>query len=210
MTDPSSKPCDFRELSEQLRAARQGTPDSLAWLLERCRPYLLRAANEQLDADLRAKLGASDLVQQSVIEAQRDFAGFRGTTGEDLLAWLRGILRHNLADARRRYRDIARRRLGRERVLTGSDGTALQEELVSDFTPPVDRAIAREQAEALEQAIGRLPPEYRQVLTLRHQEGRPFAEVGAALGKSEEAVKKLWLRAVRRLRSEMRGTHDTR
>src|SRR5262245_40219273 len=190
-----------KSLVQQLLAARRGSPEAVAWLLENCRPYLLLVANEDLDADLRPMLGASDLVQQSIIEAQRDFAGFRGATREDLLAWLRGILRHNLADARRRYRE-ASRRLGSEHLLGGSDRASLRDGLVAHVTPPLEGAIVREQAEALERALGRLPPNYRQILTLRHQEGRTFAEVGAALGRSEEAAKKLWLRAVRRLRQE--------
>jgi RNA polymerase sigma-70 factor (ECF subfamily) len=59
---------------------------------------------------------------------------------------------------------------------------------------------------ALDRALQRLPAEYQQVVILRYHEGRSFAEVGAALGKSEDAAKKLWLRAVRRLRSEMKGS----
>jgi RNA polymerase sigma-70 factor (ECF subfamily) len=194
---------------QQLLAARSGSPDALAWLLENCRPYLLRIANEELDADLRPKLGASDLVQQSVIEAQRDFAGFRGATGEELLAWLRRILRHNLDDARRHYRETARRRLGSEQPLGDPNGVALREGLIAEITPPPEGSIARERTEALEQALGRLTPEYQQVLTLRYDEDRSFAEIGAALGRSEAAAKKLWLRAVRRLRGEMRGLHDS-
>lgn len=208
MPPSPSTPDAPQDFARQLLAARSGSPDALAWLLENCRPYLLRVANEELDADLRSKLGASDLVQQSVIEAQRDFASFRGATDENLLAWLRRILRHNLDDARRHYREAARRQLSSEQPLGDRDGAALHEGLIADVTPPLEGAIAREQALALEQALGRLPPEYRQVLALRYDEGRPFAEIGVALERSEEAAKKLWLRAVRRLRDEMRGDHD--
>jgi RNA polymerase sigma-70 factor (ECF subfamily) len=194
---------------QQLLAARGGSPDELAWLLENCRPYLLRIANEELDADLRAKLGASDLVQQSVIEAQRDFAGFQGATGEELLAWLRRILRHNLDDARRHYRETAQRRVSSELPLADPNGASLGEGLIADITPPLEGSIARERTEALERAVERLTPEYRQVLTLRYDENRSFAEIGAMLGRSEEAARKLWLRAVRRLRGEVRGLHDS-
>src|SRR5690242_4317549 len=109
MARPPATPSSPDHHWPQLLAARRGSPEAVAWLLEHCRPYLLLVANEELDADLRPKLGASDVVQQSVIEAQRDFARFEGATREDLLAWLRRILRHNLADARRYYREAARR-----------------------------------------------------------------------------------------------------
>ena len=57
--------------------------------------------------------------------------------------------------------------------------------------------------------MNRLPEAYRQVLLMRHEQALPFADIGAALGKSENAIKKLWGRAVHRLREEMRGEHDT-
>ena len=74
--------------------------------------------------------------------------------------------------------------------------------------PPSQQAAAREQEEALEDALTRLPEDYRRVLALRYDQGRSFAEVGAALGRSEESAKKLWLRAVRRLRREVRCEHE--
>lgn len=207
MPHPPSMPGASGNFMQQLLAARNGSAEALAWLLENCRPYLLLIANEELDVDLRPKLGASDLVQQSVIEAQRDFAGFRGNSHEDLVAWLRRILHYNLADARRHYREAQRRQLGRERLLGDSAGATLQQDLISNVTPPLERTIAREQSAVLEQALKNLSPEYQQVLALRYDEGRSFAEIGAALGRSEEAAKKLWMRAVRQLRHEMRD-HD--
>jgi RNA polymerase sigma-70 factor, ECF subfamily len=209
MQHRSSTPNVPENFPQQLLAARGGSEEALAWLLEKCRPYLLRIANEGLDADLRPKLGASDLVQQSVLEAHCDFAGFQGMTQEELLAWLRRILHHNLADARRHYRETERRRLGRELLLSDSTQAALREGLVSNATPPLERAILSEQSAALEQALRRLSPEQQQVLAMRYDEGRSFAEIGAALGRSEEAVKKFWMRAVRRLREEMRELHES-
>ncbi len=209
MQQPSSMPDAPENFLKQLLAARGGSPEALALLLEKCRPYLLLIANEELDTDLRPKLGASDLVQQSVVEAHRDFAGFRGMSYEDLLGWLRRILHHNLTDARRRYRDAERRQLSREQALGQGPGATLQQDLISNITPPLERVVSREQSAALEQALGRLSPEYQQVLALRYDESRSFAEIGVSLGRSEEAVKKLWIRAVRRLREQMRGLHES-
>ncbi len=75
--------------------------------------------------------------------------------------------------------------------------------------PPLERAISREQAAALEQALRRLSPEHQQVLTMRYEGGRSFADIGSALGRSEEAANKLWMRAVRRWREEMRSLHES-
>src|SRR5438874_308510 len=78
-----------------LAAARGGCRQALGALLERYRDYLLLLARAELAPDLRPKEGASDLVQQTFLEAQRDFAAFQGRTEEELLAWLKRLLRNN-------------------------------------------------------------------------------------------------------------------
>ena len=204
---PSGQGRTLEDLAGQIQAARKGSQEVLAWLLEKCRPYLLLVANDELDSALRPKVGASDLVQDSLLEARQDFPQFRGSTQEDLLAWLRSILCHNLADARRRFQGAARRRLLQEESLDAESAAELREKLVADTASPHEQAVTREEKETLEAALARLPEDYRRVLELRYNQDRSFAEVGAALGRSEESAKKLWLRAVRRLRREVRCEH---
>src|SRR6516162_4284182 len=110
-----------RRTSQLIRAARAGSSEALGRLLEGCRAYLLLAANRDLASDLRAKGGASDLVQDTFLEAQNDFPQFQGHTHQDLLHWLCGILRHNLADFRRRYRDRAARQINQELRLNAGE-----------------------------------------------------------------------------------------
>jgi RNA polymerase sigma-70 factor (ECF subfamily) len=55
-------------LSKEFLGARKGSREALGRLLETCRPYLLLVANNELDRDLQAKAGASDLVQETFIE----------------------------------------------------------------------------------------------------------------------------------------------
>jgi RNA polymerase sigma-70 factor (ECF subfamily) len=80
--------------------------------LERFRSYLLLLARVRLDPMVRAKVGASDVVQQTLLEAHRDRDQFRGRTVEEQAAWLRAVLARNLAnvlrDLRRDKRDVAR------------------------------------------------------------------------------------------------------
>jgi RNA polymerase sigma-70 factor (ECF subfamily) len=56
---------------------------------------------------------------------------------------------------------------------------------------------------ALLAAVERLPPDYRTAIEVRSLAQRPFAELAAKLGRSTEAARRLWLRAVVRLRSEL-------
>ena len=119
--------------------ARAGSAEDLGLLLEYCRAYLLQVANGELDSDLRAKGGASDLVQQTFLEAQRDFPRFHGASADELRAWLRQLLIHNLANFARRYRQAGKRRLDREAA--GGRGWA---DLADDTASPSGKAAARE------------------------------------------------------------------
>ena len=82
--------------------------------LERFRPYLLLLARVRLDPRLQAKLDASDVVQQTLLEAHQGLAQFRGQSSGEMAAWLRQALARNLANAvrdlRRAKRDVARER----------------------------------------------------------------------------------------------------
>src|SRR5690349_9880962 len=81
-----------------LEQARAGCTDAQGRLLELYRNYLRLLARTQIDLALRVRLDASDLVQETLLEAHRDFRHFAGTTEKELLAWLRRILVRNLAD----------------------------------------------------------------------------------------------------------------
>lgn len=194
---------DDSSVGELLRAAREGSDSALGELLEQCRPYLLLIAQNELEPDLRTKAGASDLVQESFLEAHRDIGRFEGQSIDDLQAWLRQILRHNLADFARQYRGTAARRLSQERALDDSGG--LMQGLLGLEPSPSEQAAANEQEQALAGAMQQLPEEYRQTLLLRYQEQYSFAQIGDAMGRSEEAARKLWFRAVERLREELGG-----
>src|SRR4051794_34643341 len=86
------------------------TPEAL----EGFRTYLLAVANRELDTDLAAKVGASDLVQETLLAALRDAPTCRGRTREDLRPWLKAILGHVLANTRRHFRGAAKRRVAAE------------------------------------------------------------------------------------------------
>src|SRR5437762_14358353 len=109
------------DLHEWLSSARNGSPDALGVALESCRAYLLLVANQELDSGLQAKGGASDLVQETFLEAHRDFPGFEGSSADELRGWLRKILLHNLANFARHYRDTDKRKLAREVGLPGEN-----------------------------------------------------------------------------------------
>src|SRR5262249_59861745 len=106
----------------------------------------------------------------------------------------------------RRGRDV---RLERELSAELDQSSRLLDQgLVTDRSTPSQRAARREQAVLLADALGRLPDDYREVLILRHLEGLPFAEVAARMGRGVDATKKLWTRALDRLRRVLEPSHE--
>jgi RNA polymerase sigma-70 factor (ECF subfamily) len=201
MTTPSSN------VEQWLPAARAGSSEALGQMLDACRAYLLLIAGKELDTDLRAKGGASDLVQETLLEAFRDFAGFHGGSEQELLAWLRRLLHNNLSNFTRRYRGTAKRGAAAEVPLdTGKPSTPLEQILTASDSTPSAHAAANEQAVAVQKALARLPEEYRQVILLRYQDELPFEEIGRRMERSANAAEKLWLRAIERLRQELEAS----
>ena len=187
-----------------LPAARAGSNEALGQMLADCQAYLLLIAGREIDPDLRAKGGASDLVQETLLEASRDFDGFKGDTETELLAWLRRLLLHNLSDFRRRYHGTNKRRMVRECPVGAGPRAAGPLSRASVAAPsPSEPTIAREQREAVEHTLDRLPDDYRQVVLLRYQDELPFEEIGRQMNRTANAVEKLWLRAIERLRREL-------
>jgi RNA polymerase sigma-70 factor (ECF subfamily) len=195
-----ARPADHA--SRWLPAARAGSAEALGQALEACRGYLLLIARRELGTDLQAKASASDLVQQTFLEAQCDFGRFRGETEAELLAWLRRLLLNNLGAFARDFRGTAKRAVHREVALPPEKPSGPPAGLADDAPSPSALAVAREQAEALRRALERLPEEYRLALLLRHQEELSFEEIGKRLGRTANAARKLWARAVERLQHE--------
>jgi RNA polymerase sigma-70 factor (ECF subfamily) len=186
-----------------LKLARDRPEQDLGLLLERYRSYLELLAQLQIGRRLQGKVDASDIVQETFLEVHRHFSRFRGETEAEFVAWLRQILAANLALLIRRYLGTQRRDVRLERELAnGLDESSqlLDRGLVAGTSSPSKHAVRREQAVALAEALGRLPPTYREVLILRHFDGLSFPEVARRLERSIDSVKNIWARALGRLR----------
>ncbi len=191
---PTPEERSFREL---ISAARAGSADAASVLIEQCRDYLLLIAGEDLGQHLNAKLGASDVVQQTLVSAWQNFQQFRGETQEELAGWLRQILKNDLLNAHRYFQTTQRRDARREHRL--NDSRLIQPDLVDQGHTPGTDALIHEQEMQLERAMAQLPENYRQVIRLRNWQEMPFSDIGRQLGMSSEAARKIWSRAIERL-----------
>jgi RNA polymerase sigma-70 factor (ECF subfamily) len=198
---------DF-DLGALLHRAQAGDGVALGLLLQGYHPYLTLLARLQIGRRLQGKADASDVVQETFLEATRSFAHFRGTTEAELVAWLRQILAMNLADLVRRYVGTRRRDVRMERDLAAEldqSSRLLDRGLIGGQSTPSQEAAKREQAVRLAEALDQLPDDYREVIILRHLEGLGFAEVASRLGRTVDSVKNLWARALGRLRRSLGG-----
>lgn len=173
-----------------------------SWSIGRLRPWLQMVAERELADRLRGRVDASDVVQQTLLKAWQGEAQFKGETHEERLAWLRTILKNTIRDHQRRLFGTNKRGLGREQlasdVFAQGDPGLSRHAKSSGPTASVELE-ASEQWHALEQSLAQLSKEQRQVIELRHFEELPFAEIAKRAGKSEPAVRMLWVRALRSL-----------
>jgi RNA polymerase sigma-70 factor (ECF subfamily) len=88
---------DESELAELISHAQRGAGEARGRLLEMYRSYIGILARLQIDRRLRGRVAPSDLVQDTVIEAERNFAGFRGRSEGELIVWLRSVLSTQVA-----------------------------------------------------------------------------------------------------------------
>ena len=183
----------------------------LGELLELYRNYLKLLARTQVDLHLQSRGDASDLVQETFLDACRDFHQFRGSTEAELMAWLKKILIYNVAKFIQRQvvakkRD-ARRDVSLDRRLAAVNQSSAHFEaaLASPGSTPSVQVSRRERAAVVADYLAQLPPAYREVILLRNLESLPFAEVGRRMQRTSGAVRILWVRALDQLRTLLEG-----
>jgi RNA polymerase sigma-70 factor (ECF subfamily) len=191
-----------------LDQAKGGADAALGDLLSSYDHYLTLLARVQIGRRLRGKVDPADVVQETFLEAHRQFARFRGRTEAELTAWLRRILAGQLAQMVRRYVGTQARDVNLEQELGAQldrSSAAIDADLAASISTPSQRASRREQVVLLADALGNLPDDYREVIILRHLEGLTPTEVAGRMNRSIDSVQKLWVRALARLRTQMEG-----
>jgi RNA polymerase sigma-70 factor, ECF subfamily len=195
-----------RSVVDLLRDAKSGRVQSLGELLEQYRNYLRILASTQLDRRLRQRLNASDLVQEAMMAAYRDFHDFRGDSEGEFISWLRQILancRNRAIEThlQARKRDV-RREFAQPAALANDMGDRLSPlDLVADQGGTPSEIFRRgERASLLTEQLAKLKPEYQEVIVYRNLQGLSFDEIAERTGKKSGCVRMLWLRAIERFK----------
>src|SRR5262249_29556561 len=155
--------------------------------LTRFRDYLRVLARMQLDLRLQAKLDPSDVVQQTLLKAQKNLDQFRGQSDGELAAWLRRILANTLTDAVRQFgREVTLERSIAETIDQSS--ARLEAWLAADGSSPSEQVARQEQVLRLADALSQLPDDQRAAVELRYLKESSVGEIAELLSKTEPAV----------------------
>ena len=186
------------------------------WLILRfidSQAEFLFVARSQVESWMRPRIDASDIVQQTLLEAWHGWQNFRGSTEAERVAWVRGILAHQLAHLARHFAGAKKRDVSRELSLDASLAQSSQrlDQLLAVGGPsPSAAAVAAEQRLRLAEVLERLPEDYRKVILLRNLQDLPYEEIARRMDRGVGAVRMLWVRALQRLRDEIRDNSEWR
>jgi RNA polymerase sigma-70 factor (ECF subfamily) len=177
------------ETSDLLQQVREGSPEALNRLYERCAGRLLAFIRLRLGKDLRSRLESRDILQATLLKSLDHLDDFRGNEARSLMAWLARIAEREIRDNadfhHRQRRDAAREvPLEDDAPLPALTRSALSHVIIDQET------------RRLEEALDALEPAHRDVILLRKFEDLSFAEIGRRLGRSEDASHMLLARAM--------------
>jgi len=179
--------------------AKDGDESALNHLCNVYGPRILWLVRFRMGKELRSKLESVDLVQDVLVSALQDLRGFTYKNEGDFVRWLSRITENKL----RNYLDRlhADKRDIRREIRLNTRGPILEDSFAAamepiDNTTPSAILSKREEFDRLARAIDALKPDYRQVIVLAKIEGLPYREIGMKLGKSADAVRMLYSRAM--------------
>lgn len=168
--------------------------------------WLRLMARLQLDDQWNRKFDASDIVQQTLLEAWKGESAFRGNSSSERIAWLRTILGRVIGRETRKYQGTQMRDPSKELSFPHSldqSSIMLGNLLAADTNTPSAHADNREQQIIIADALESLPADYRDVVVLRNLRGMSHAEIALKLDRSEAATRMLWLRALKELQTRV-------
>ncbi len=180
--------------------ARDGDINAVGALIDNYRNYLLFVANEDVDQNLKSKIGASDVVQESLMHAQLNIDRFTGNTETEWKAWLRSILGNDIRKSRRTFRT---RKRDTNLEINIQEKSAVGRSLLDQHLTPSSQAIHQEKASAITTALSRLTADQQQVVKLRNFEQLSFEDIGKSMNRSADAARKLWARAIESLKQSL-------
>jgi RNA polymerase sigma-70 factor, ECF subfamily len=203
----STPPNDPDETDRLLRDAARGDETALRSLLERHRERLRRMVALRLDSRLSARVDASDVVQEALIDAARKLADYERDRPLPFYPWLHRLTAERLAVVHRKHRRGTRSVGLEQHASAWCDDSAqmLVDHLVASDTTPGHDLVREERRQRVRDALERLTPPDREVLVMRYLEDLTFPEIAAILEVGESAAKMRHLRAIGKIRTVLQA-----
>lgn len=199
------------DTDQLLQDVSRGDTAARSQLLQRHRPRLRRLIAVRLDPRLAARVDPSDVVQDVLLEADRQLSDYVEKQPLPLYPLLRQLAWNRLIDLYRRHIRTHRRSVTREEMalprLPDESALELIERLYARNSSPSAGAERAEARQRVQQALQQLPECDRELLVLRHLEQLSTAEIASVLGIGEGAVYTRHLRALRRLGELLKNDH---
>lgn len=189
---------------ELIASARGGDIEALGALLEQHRSRFRVIARIKLDSAIRGRIDPSDVIQQTFLEARRDFHSFTGDAAEQFEAWLKTILEHNVANTIQFHARAQKRSVFRERGNSQEEQRELVQETLPGNEMSPSQLLARiEVRDFVIKTLEHLPNGEKEAVRLRYLEDLSLDEIARKLDRTNQAVAGLLKRGLRRLRAEM-------
>jgi RNA polymerase sigma-70 factor (ECF subfamily) len=169
---------------------RRGDLNALSELIARYQNRLYRYVLRMV----RQPAEAEDLFQQTWLKVVEKIRSFDGSRNFD--AWLFTLARNLAIDHLRRIRPQSLD----EPLADSEHGDTVADRIPSRDHAPFDRALATERRTQISEAMAALPMTYREVLTLRFEDGMKIKEIAQVTGMPVSTVKTRLRRALEQLR----------
>jgi RNA polymerase sigma-70 factor (ECF subfamily) len=196
---------DSAQTCALLEAVGRGNAQALEDLLGHFRQQLHDFVEIHYDPRLRARLDASDVVQETQLEVVRRIGDFLAKRPMPFRLWLRKKAMERLLNLRRDHLTRARRSVAREQALPDRSSLLLAAPLLARGPSPSQQLLDRERAEQVRRAVAALADADREILLLRHAENLPFEEIACLLEIEPAAARKRFGRALIRLHHVLRA-----
>lgn len=191
------------ETESRLRRAGEGDEAALLWLLGRHRDRLRRMIALRLDERLSSRLDASDVVQETLMDAAQKIGDYLRERPLPFYPWLHRLASERLAQAHRHHLRALRRGADRERGVAGAWGgisaSRLVDALAASGTSPSGHLVREEERREIWRALGELSEQDREILVMRYLDQLAFAEIAAILAIGEGVARVRHFRALQRI-----------
>jgi RNA polymerase sigma-70 factor (ECF subfamily) len=189
------------DTDELIRQVARGEPTARDELFARHRNRLRRMIEVRMDRRVMRRVDPSDVIQEALIEANRQLPDYVQRRPVSFYPWLRRIAWKSLARLHRTHAQTGKRNVGKEVDIGLPDDSvmALAKLVVAPVSKVDKKAVRQEMFTRVRIALDQMKQQDREVLIMRYLEELTLREIAESIGISEAAVKMRQARSLQRL-----------